>query len=130
MKNTAAAHTGRHFLQIPGPTNVPDRVLQAIGMPTIDHRGSEFATLGQGVIASKLCQQQNSRFALHKAVHDGAEHRDVARHSIIVRSTNSTALGPSSTIRRVGRHRAVKARKIADAERLVLWDWLQVQLDR
>ena len=38
-------HTGRHFLQIPGPTNVPDRVLRAISMPTIDHRGPEFAAL-------------------------------------------------------------------------------------
>ena len=38
---------GRHFLQIPGPTNVPGRVLEAIGRPTIDHRGPEFATLGR-----------------------------------------------------------------------------------
>jgi alanine-glyoxylate transaminase/serine-glyoxylate transaminase/serine-pyruvate transaminase len=37
---------GRHFLQIPGPTNVPDRVLRAMGNPTIDHRGPDFATLG------------------------------------------------------------------------------------
>ncbi|MFB4277426.1 alanine--glyoxylate aminotransferase family protein [Nonomuraea sp. MTCD27] len=36
---------GRHFLQIPGPTNVPDRVLRAIAQPTIDHRGPEFARL-------------------------------------------------------------------------------------
>ncbi|MEU0876475.1 pyridoxal-phosphate-dependent aminotransferase family protein [Nocardia brasiliensis] len=39
------AHSGRHFLQIPGPTNVPDRVLHAIAQPTIDHRGPEFAEL-------------------------------------------------------------------------------------
>ena len=38
-------HEGRHFLQIPGPTNVPDRVLRAISAPTIDHRGPEFAAL-------------------------------------------------------------------------------------
>ncbi len=37
--------TGRHFLQIPGPTNIPDRVLRAIERPTIDHRGPEFARL-------------------------------------------------------------------------------------
>ncbi len=37
---------GRHFLQIPGPTNVPDRVLRAIDYPTMDHRGPEFADLG------------------------------------------------------------------------------------
>ena len=51
MRNTAALHTGRHFLQIPGPTNVPDRLLQAIAMPTIDHRGLEFAALGQECVA-------------------------------------------------------------------------------
>src|SRR2546423_6541734 len=43
--------SGRHFLQIPGPTNVPDRVLRAIDRPTIDHRGPEFATLGKEVLA-------------------------------------------------------------------------------
>jgi alanine-glyoxylate transaminase / serine-glyoxylate transaminase / serine-pyruvate transaminase len=42
---------GRHFLQIPGPTNVPDRVLRAIDFPTMDHRGPEFAELGKGVLA-------------------------------------------------------------------------------
>lgn len=38
-------HTGRHFLQVPGPTNVPDQVLRAMAAPTIDHRGPEFAAL-------------------------------------------------------------------------------------
>jgi len=42
---------GRHFLQIPGPTNVPDRVLRAIDLPTMDHRGPEFADLGKAVLA-------------------------------------------------------------------------------
>jgi alanine-glyoxylate transaminase/serine-glyoxylate transaminase/serine-pyruvate transaminase len=42
---------GRHLLQIPGPTNVPDRVLRAIAAPTIDHRGPEFARLGREVLA-------------------------------------------------------------------------------
>jgi alanine-glyoxylate transaminase/serine-glyoxylate transaminase/serine-pyruvate transaminase len=37
--------SGRHFLQIPGPSNVPDRILRAIARPTIDHRGPEFARL-------------------------------------------------------------------------------------
>src|SRR5437868_2432790 len=50
MKNQPASHTGRHFLQIPGPTNVPDRVLQAIAAPTIDHRGPEFAELGKEIV--------------------------------------------------------------------------------
>src|SRR3954453_947224 len=41
---------GRPFLQIPGPTNVPDRVLRAIDAPTIDHRGPDFALLGLEVL--------------------------------------------------------------------------------
>jgi alanine-glyoxylate transaminase/serine-glyoxylate transaminase/serine-pyruvate transaminase len=41
---------GRHFLQIPGPTNVPDRVLRAIDRPTMDHRGPDFAVLGREVL--------------------------------------------------------------------------------
>ena len=44
-------HAGRHFLQIPGPTNVPDRVLRAIDFPTMDHRGPPFADLGKRVLA-------------------------------------------------------------------------------
>jgi alanine-glyoxylate transaminase/serine-glyoxylate transaminase/serine-pyruvate transaminase len=42
---------GRHFLQIPGPTNVPERVLRAIDFPTMDHRGPDFAALGKSVLA-------------------------------------------------------------------------------
>jgi alanine-glyoxylate transaminase/serine-glyoxylate transaminase/serine-pyruvate transaminase len=43
-------HAGRHFLQIPGPTNVPDRVLRAIDSPTMDHRGPAFGRLGQEIL--------------------------------------------------------------------------------
>ena len=43
--------TGRHFLQIPGPSPVPDRVLRAMSLPTIDHRGPEFGALGRKVLA-------------------------------------------------------------------------------
>ena len=46
-----AYRSGRHFLQIPGPTNVPERVLRAIDSATIDHRGPEFQKLGQEVLA-------------------------------------------------------------------------------
>lgn len=46
------SHTsGRHFLQIPGPTNVPDRILRAIDNVTIDHRGPEFAVIGKAVLS-------------------------------------------------------------------------------
>ena len=41
---------GRHFLQIPGPTPVPDRILHAIARPVIDHRGPEFQKLGHRVL--------------------------------------------------------------------------------
>jgi len=44
---TSSYQAGRHFLQIPGPTNVPDRVLRAMDYPTMDHRGPAFAELGR-----------------------------------------------------------------------------------
>ena len=50
-----AFKSGRHFLQIPGPSNVPDRVLRAIDMPTMDHRGPDFAKLGRAVLEG--CQR-------------------------------------------------------------------------
>ena len=52
---------GRHFLQIPGPTNVPDRVLRAIDRPTIDHRGPEFQALGKDVLegVKRIFQTKN-----------------------------------------------------------------------
>jgi len=49
MKNSTRT-PGRHFLQIPGPTNVPDRILHAMAYPTMDHRGSDFGTLGKKVL--------------------------------------------------------------------------------
>jgi len=45
-----AYRSGRHFLQIPGPSNVPDRILRAIDNPTMDHRGPEFADLGHACL--------------------------------------------------------------------------------
>src|SRR3982751_875143 len=43
--------SGRHFLRTPGPSPVPDRVRRAMSMPTIDHRGPEFANLGRTVLS-------------------------------------------------------------------------------
>jgi alanine-glyoxylate transaminase / serine-glyoxylate transaminase / serine-pyruvate transaminase len=51
MLTTDFHPTGRHFLQIPGPSPVPDRVLRAMSLPTIDHRGPEFAALGLKLLA-------------------------------------------------------------------------------
>ena len=51
MLNLDCHPTGRHFLQIPGPSPVPDRILRAMSLPTIDHRGPEFGALGRSVLA-------------------------------------------------------------------------------
>jgi alanine-glyoxylate transaminase / serine-glyoxylate transaminase / serine-pyruvate transaminase len=50
MASNTSRVAGRHFLQIPGPTPVPDRILRAMDMPTIDHRGPEFQKLGKRVL--------------------------------------------------------------------------------
>ncbi len=47
---STSRRAGRHFLQIPGPTNVPDRILRAIDRPTIDHRGPDFERLARSVL--------------------------------------------------------------------------------
>ena len=65
--------SGRHFLQIPGPTNVPDRVLRAMARPTIDHRSPEFAALGHEVLnAIKAVFQTASRVVIFSASGSGA----------------------------------------------------------
>src|ERR1700752_1361102 len=53
---------GRHFLQIPGPSPVPDRVLRAMDMPVIDHRSAQFAELGRTVLegSQKIFQTSGS----------------------------------------------------------------------
>lgn len=50
MLQTNFHPSGRHFLQIPGPSPVPDRLLRAISYPTIDHRGPEFGALGKKIL--------------------------------------------------------------------------------
>ena len=50
MPKSNSFQPGKHFLQIPGPTNVPDRVLRAMDYPTIDHRGLEFAEIAKRVL--------------------------------------------------------------------------------
>lgn len=50
MPKSNTFQPGKHFLQIPGPTNVPDRVLRAMDYPTIDHRGPEFGELAKRVL--------------------------------------------------------------------------------
>src|SRR5882757_2480651 len=51
MLNLDFHPTGRHFLQIPGPSPVPYRILRAMSLPTIDHRGPEFGALGKKILS-------------------------------------------------------------------------------
>src|SRR5437879_13682958 len=67
------SRTGRHFLQIPGPTNIPDRVLRAIGQPIIDHRGAEFAKLAKEVLEGlSSIFQTNSSVVMYPSSGTGA----------------------------------------------------------
>src|ERR1700678_2012688 len=66
-------HTGRHFLQIPGPTNVPDRVLNAMNRPVIDHRSAEFSRLGSEVLENlRPIFQTNGPIIIYPASGTGA----------------------------------------------------------
>src|SRR2546427_7426604 len=65
--------SGRQFLQIPGPTNVPDRVLRAIARPTIDHRGPEFSRLtGEVLEGLKRIFKTSSRVVIFPSSGTGA----------------------------------------------------------
>lgn len=65
--------SGRHFLQIPGPSPVPDRILRAMSLPTIDHRGPEFGALGLKVLAGlKQVFQTQHPVAVYPASGTGA----------------------------------------------------------
>ena len=68
------SHTpGRHFLQIPGPTNVPDRVLRAIDNPTMDHRGPDFGELGLEILNNlRLIFQTRQPVIIYPASGTGA----------------------------------------------------------
>ena len=65
---------GRHFLQIPGPTNVPDRVLRAIDFPTMDHRSPDFAGLGKACLAGmkRVFQSTRGEVVIYPASGTGA----------------------------------------------------------
>ena len=64
---------GRHFLQIPGPTNTPDRILRAMDNPTMDHRGPDFGHLGAQILANlKKVFQTDSHVIIYPASGTGA----------------------------------------------------------
>ncbi|RIA55231.1 pyridoxal-phosphate-dependent aminotransferase family protein [Dichotomicrobium thermohalophilum] len=66
--------SGRHFLQIPGPTNVPDRVLRAMDFPTIDHRGPRFAEIGQQALEGmkRIVKTEKGEVIIYPASGTGA----------------------------------------------------------
>jgi len=74
MPPTSPRRAGRHFLQIPGPTNVPDRVLRAIDLPTMDHRSPDFAALGKGCLAGmkRVFKSTQSEVVIYPASGTGA----------------------------------------------------------
>jgi alanine-glyoxylate transaminase/serine-glyoxylate transaminase/serine-pyruvate transaminase len=73
MLQLSAHPSGRHFLQIPGPTNVPDRILRAIDNATIDHRGPEFGVLGREVLSGlKKIFKTDSHVVIYPASGTGA----------------------------------------------------------
>ncbi|MGB3934791.1 MAG: aminotransferase class V-fold PLP-dependent enzyme [Burkholderiales bacterium] len=73
QKDDMTRAAGRHFLQIPGPTNVPDRVLRAIDLPTMDHRGPEFGRLGREVLEGmKRVFQTQGHVVIYPASGTGA----------------------------------------------------------
>ena len=64
---------GKHFLQIPGPSNVPDRILRAMDYPTIDHRGPDFAKIGAACLAGmKTIFKTDSHVVIYPASGTGA----------------------------------------------------------
>ena len=74
---------GRHFLQIPGPTNTPDRILRAMAAPTIDHRGPEFAELGHEVLDGlKTVFQTESPVVVYPASGSGAWEAVARQHAL------------------------------------------------
>jgi len=101
--NAPAARSGRHFLQIPGPTNVPDRVLQAIAMPTIDHRGPDFAELSKDVVAGmKRVFQTQETVVVYPSSGTGAWEAALS---------NTLSPGGSFDLGTVARKRAVVSRE-------------------
>ncbi len=114
-------HTGRHFLQIPGPTNVPDRVLRAMDMPTMDHRGA-------GIRRDRLCRDGGDAACVpHQAARDHLPSSGTgAWEAAIVNTLAARRQGADGRDRpvrgAVARHRRqVQARRRFHSGRLAPW---------
>jgi alanine-glyoxylate transaminase/serine-glyoxylate transaminase/serine-pyruvate transaminase len=100
--------SGRHFLQIPGPSNVPDRVLRAMARPTIDHRGPEFGRLGREVLEGlKDIFKTSSRIVIYPSSGTGAWEASLVNtlspgDSVLMFETGQFALLWSEVARKIG----------------------------
>ena len=83
MAQNSARNPGRHFLQIPGPTPVPDRVLRAMDTPIIDHRGPEFAKLAkQALDGIKTIFKTTNPVIIYTATGTGAWEARAGQHAV------------------------------------------------
>jgi alanine-glyoxylate transaminase/serine-glyoxylate transaminase/serine-pyruvate transaminase len=100
--------SGRHFLQIPGPSNVPDRVLRAMARPTIDHRGPEFGQLGREVLEGlKDIFKTSSRIVIYPSSGTGAWEASLVNtlspgDSVLMFETGQFAVLWSEVARKIG----------------------------
>ena len=84
--------SGRHYLQIPGPSPVPDRILRAMSLPTIDHRGPEFGALGLKVLAG-IGQIFKTQHPVH-ALRTRPVHRSTLRMTLMDQPSTRAASRP------------------------------------
>src|SRR6201986_2563719 len=111
--------SGRHFLQIPGPTNVPDRILRAMDNPTIDHRGPEFNALAKKVLRSvRQVFQTKQPVIVYPASGTGAWEAALVNtlspgDLVLMWDTGHSALRWKRRAARVGAKRACRAREWA-----------------
>ncbi len=102
--------SGRHFLQIPGPTNTPERVLQAMGRPTIDHRSAEFSALALEVLSGlQSVFQTSSPVVIYPASGSGAWEAALVNtlspgDMVLGFDIGEFALGWAEVARRLGLH--------------------------
>ena len=83
MAQNSARNVGRHFLQIPGPTPMPDRVLRAMDTPIIDHRGPEFAKLAKRALeAIKTIFKTTNPVIIYTATGTGAWEGGSGQHAV------------------------------------------------
>ena len=119
--NAPAARSGRHFLQIPGPTNVPDRILQAIAMPVIDHRGPEFAEMAREVVAGmKRVFKTEETVVIYPSSGTGAWEAALVEHLVAGRPRPDVRDRPFREPV-AGDGRAARARNRLCAGRLAAW---------